>query len=405
MEADIIVIGGGAAGLAAAISARDAAKSTKIIVLEAQNRAGKKLLATGNGRCNLMNEFCEPDAYRGDQSFIAPALDNYKRKYAAFWARLGLPLAKESEGRMYPKLFQASAVLDVLRLALRERNISEICDVRVDRIISERGALSAVSETGVFSGRRIVLATGGLAGKGLGENDSFLRLLKPLGHRFVPTYPALCCLKTPKQALSGLKGVRLKGEIGLWQGERELTREQGEILFQDDAISGIAAMQLSLVAAPLIQNGIKLHARMSPLCENARNTVFSRVKAFPGRAAQELLCGEVNRLIALNILKSCAISPAQSAGSIENAKLEALAEKLDDWRVPVTGVGSFAQAQVMAGGADTRDFEPETLESRRVSGLYACGELLDVTGPCGGYNLEWAWASGMLAGGKAAESL
>ncbi len=405
MDSDILIVGGGAAGLAAALSAAKTNPRLKVSVLEAQPRSGKKLLATGNGRCNLMNERAEKEDYAGDADFIAPALSLYKREYGRFWDELGLLLSTEDEGRVYPGVNQASAVLDALRLNLREKGVSEITDFAAAQIEKRRDGFTVYSEGRALSCRRVILATGGKAGKGLGENDSFTRLLSPFGHRVTRVYPALTCLKTDRQLLSGLKGIRLRGEICLCRNDEVLKREKGEILFQDDALSGIASMQLSLVASPLISRGEKLHALLSPLGERAENIIKGRISAHPTRSAQELLTGAVNRLIALSALKRAGISPVQRAESFTPSQTEALIRELRSWRVPLAGTGGFSQAQVMLGGLDTRDFDGETMRSRRVQGLLAAGEMLDVTGPCGGYNLEWAWASGMLAGKTAAEEL
>ena len=404
MHTDIVIIGGGASGLAAALWAKRTAPSLKVTLAEALDRYGKKLLATGNGRCNIMNDLADAGSYIGKESFIAPALSLYKQEYAALWEETGVPLMREGEGRVYPRVNQASAVLDALRFRLEELDVKGMTGFKAERIERNTKGFRVFSDNALIEAKHVIVATGGKAGRGLGENESFITLLKPLGHSFSRVYPALTCLKTQKGLLNGLKGVRLRGEISLWQGDTCLKAETGEILFQDDGLSGIAAMQLSLTAAPLV--GTKsLHARLSPLGEDARESTLRRVKRYPLRQAQYLFTGEVNRMIVLNALKRAGISPVQRADSLSGKQISALASALSDWRIPITTCGSFSEAQVMLGGANTDEFDADTLESRLVKGLYAAGELLDVTGPCGGYNLEWAWASGMLAGRKAAESL
>ena len=403
MKTDILVLGGGASGLAAAITAKVTAPEADVRVAEALDRCGKKLLATGNGRCNIMNALAAPESYLCDRTFVSPALDLYRQCWPAFWDALGVPLAVEGEGRMYPLVNQASAVLDALRLRLSDLGIEETTGFRAARIEKRGDGFTVSGPAGEISCKKLIVATGGKAGKGLGENDSFVSLLKPFGHSFTRLYPALTCLKTEKRLLNGLKGVRLRGEISLWQGNEQLKSEVGEILFQDDGLSGIAAMQLSLTAAPLIGSK-ELYARLSPL-KNAAEALKKRVKLYPRRQAQQLLAGTVNRMIALNALKRAGIGPTEIAGTLTEKQLEALAEALDQWCLPVVATGSFAEAQVMLGGANTKDFDSYTLESQKARCLYAAGELLDVTGPCGGYNLEWAWASGILAGQSAAKAL
>lgn len=215
---------------------------------------------------------------------------------------------------MYPSVNQASAVLDALRLRLSDLGITELTGCRVTRIEKKGEGFRALTEDGSFLCRRLIVATGGRAGKGLGENESFKELLSPLGHKFSRDCPALTCLKTHKGMLSGLKGVRLRGEAALYRGKTLLKSEAGEVLFQDDGLSGIAVMQLSLAAAPLI--GAKdLFVRLSPLGKAAGETVARRVKMFPERQAQQLLAGTVNRMIALNALKRSMFAPCSISSS------------------------------------------------------------------------------------------
>lgn len=395
---DILIIGGGASGLTAAVCARDAAPERCILVAEKLPRPGKKLLATGNGRCNLMNTGATPESYLADPAFVRPALEQYQKEYLSFWNGLGLELVREEEGRVYPACNQASAVEDVLRLGLSDRGAELRTDCPVTRITPKGTGFSVLCGDETVFARRIILATGGKAGKGLGENDSFRTLAGGLGHRVTEVYPALTCLKVPRDCVAGLKGIRLKGEIRLEDNGKTVWEERGEVLFQEDGISGIAAMQLSLRLKGLSRPCVIL----SPMPDGTEEKLQMRRKAFSGRVCSELLTGAVNRMIALSALKRGGIAPNQPVSALTDAEIGRLARELVCWRIPVTGTGDFALAQVMAGGLDTKEFDAETLESRRVSGLYACGEALDVTGPCGGFNLEWAWASGMLAGRKAA---
>ena len=410
MNTDILIIGGGASGLVAALSAKKQAPAARVTIAEKLPRVGKKLLATGNGRCNIMNALADEMSYAGNSAFIAPALRLYKEEYAAFWKELGLFLMTEDEGRMYPACNQASAVLDVLRMGLQDRGIEEKTDCAVTAIKKSGDGFAAESSTGTIHCKKVILCTGGQAGKGLGENDSFRALLSPLGHKIKKTLPALTWLKAPAASLTGLKGVRMKGTIRLTDGKNELASETGEVLFQESAVSGIAAMQLSLVYARVYANNpaAKLSVVLSPLAmtkDEAKAELLFRRERFGNRSADTLLTGSMNRLIALLALKRSGISPGKPAKELTGGELDRLASELTAWTIPVLGTGDFTSAQLMYGGADTDGFYPETLESKTVNGLYACGELLNVAGPCGGYNLEWAWACGMLAGRSAGKSL
>ena len=410
MNTDILVIGGGASGLVAALCAKKQAPGARVTLVEKLPRVGKKLLATGNGRCNIMNTLADKNSYTGDPAFTAPALSLYKKEYAAFWNELGLTLMQEDEGRMYPACNQASAVLDVLRLALTDRGIEEKTDCAVTAVKKTDGGFTAETSAGPIRAKKVILCTGGRAGKGLGENDSYTTLLTPFGHKTVKPFPALTYLKVPASCVQGLKGVRLKGTIRLTDGRETLARETGEVLFQENAVSGIAAMQLSLVCADIYAKNpaAKLSVILSPLPmteAEAKAELTRRAGRFGNRSADTLLTGAVNRLISLLALKRSGIAPNKPVNAITDKELTALTKELTAWTIPVTGTGDFTSAQVMYGGADTDGFDARTLESKLVSGLYACGELLNVTGPCGGYNREWAWACGMLAGTSAGKSL
>ena len=394
-QTDILIIGGGAAGLSAALAAAKAAPKARVTVAERLPRTGKKLLATGNGRCNIMNTLAAPRMYKGDAEFISPALDAYKKNCEEFWASLGLTLRLEDEGRVYPECSQASAVLDVLRLGLQKYGIDELTDTEIKSI--KPGFVC-----GDIRARKVIVATGSLAGKGLGENSSFETLLKPLGHRITPVYPALTQLLVPEKCIAGLKGLRFKGSAALYEDDRLLRREEGEILFGDGALSGIACMQLTLEAA----GKKRLTAVLGVLGEDAEEMLFARRAALKERPVSEFLTGAVNKRIALLALKRAGFAGMDKrVYELTGGEIKRLASELSHWKLPVLGTGDFKNAQVMLGGADTRDFDRLTLESKLVKGLYACGEALDVTGPCGGYNLEWAWAGGMLAGEKAGQSL
>lgn len=385
----------------AAICAKEAAPKLTVCVSEAQIRTGKKLLATGNGRCNLMNLSASCEDYSADPAFVAPALDLYRQDYPALWGRLGLNLRNEG-GLVYPASNQASTVLDVLRLRLSDLGIEE-------RISSPVTSIKRRGEgfvCGDICARRVILATGSRAGKGLGENESYKTLLSPFSHRFTPVYPALTFFTVPPAEIAGLKGMRLKTTVTLMSGAEAVSRETGEILFSDESVSGIAAMQLSLAAGPLLAAKKQLFLRVEPFGGSLYSELERRRKLVPQRTLDEFLTGLTVKRIALTAYKRAGISPlSRTAGTLTDSELKRLDAALTLWDIPVTGTGSFREAQVMLGGVSTTEFNPETMESKLVPGLYCCGEMLDVTGKCGGYNLEWAWASGSLAGRKAALSL
>ncbi len=404
MDYDIAIIGGGASGLACATSAL--ARGASVAILERQPRVGKKLSATGNGRCNLYNVNARPEAYYGSAGFAAPAFAFFTNERArAFFESVGICAYFDSEGRAYPKSEQAASVVDCLRFYCSENGVAILCDFDVKEISRVSGGFAMVSDGGArVSSRRVVVAVGGLAAPDAGGCDSFKKLLSPFGHAFTRCLPALTQIKTNPDSVRGLKGVRHKGAIALMSGRDEIARERGEILFTDNGVSGIAAMQLSLPAQTAANAALKIPL-VAETPEEALKFIQNRMRALPDRQMDEFLTGVIHKRLALLALKRAGIPFTQRARELDAASAVRLARETAEWTLDVRGAGGYAQAQVMAGGADTRMFDANTLMSRKVEGLYCCGELLDVTGPCGGYNLAWAWASGLLAGRSAAESL
>ena len=394
MDYDIAIIGGGASGLAAAVSAhRSGAKN--IAVFERLDRVGKKLLATGNGRCNIMHAAAQPTDYYGDAEFIRPALEMFEPMHEAFFRSLGIELRKEDSGCIYPKSNQAAAVLDCLRLTLEESGIPELTGKNVTALSPINGGF-AVTADRKYTARRVIFAVGGLAAPTLGGSNSFISLLKPLGHMATDCRPGLTGFKL-KQKTAFLKGQRVKCRALLLPGGAS---ETGEVIFGDDGISGITIMQLSLK----YKKGDRL---LLVLREgDCRTLLKERIELFPKRTLENLLTGLLPKRVAIQLIKSTGIDAlGKAASELTSNEIIAISNALGGWSFDIIGTGDYAAAQVMQGGLLTRQFNRASLESRLVKGLYACGEALDVTGPCGGYNLEWAWASGVLAGRRAAESL
>ncbi|MBR3929899.1 MAG: aminoacetone oxidase family FAD-binding enzyme [Clostridia bacterium] len=404
---DIAIIGGGASGLAAAVSAKDA-QNARVEILEKYPRTGKKLLATGNGRCNLWNANASEDKFFGAGAFAKHALEAFDKD--DFFASVGLEIRVQDNGLAYPMSNQASAVLDCLRFTCAEKGVSETTDFHVVKIEGKKGKFRITSENGdIVFAKRVVLATGSMAQPKLGGNNAFQTLLKPFGHSFTRCLPALSYLKTNPSDVSGLKGMKYQGEIALLLEGRQIACETGEILFSENGVSGIAAMQLSLYAAEPLSRGKKLCVRMSPLPmkkTDAEAFIGKRKSLFPERTLEELLTGAVVKRIAQAAFKRAGVSPlTRKAETLTRSEIRKIAGELTEWLCPVVAVGGFDVCQVMLGGAEASEFDEKTMESKLVPGLYAAGELMDVTGPCGGYNLTWAWASGALAGRSASDSL
>ena len=377
MRYDAIIIGGGAAGLAAGVSLARAGWRTA--VLEAQPRVGRKLLSTGNGRCNFTNINAAAEDYFGDAALAAAALAAFRRR--RYW--------RSSPLSAYPRVDAEGTRLPGQQHGfLRARRFAPfLCRGRgrgSDRLSRARPLpeLTATAEDGrTASGRCALLAAGGLAAPSLGAADA--PFVKALGHRFTRRFPALTPLET--EPVPALKGLRAQCVLTM-----EGRRERGEILFTEYGVSGIAAMQLSRFARP----GAALEVDF--LC-GERPAIAERARLLPARRMEDFLNGVVPRRVGQVLVKSAGIPLAKTAAELTEAEIQALETALTGWTLPVRGARDLRQAQVTAGGLEGRDFDPQTLGSRRVPGLYAAGEALDVDGPCGGYNLQWAWASALLA--------
>ena len=371
----VIVVGGGAGGLAAAVAAARA--GADVAVLERANRVGKKLLLTGNGRCNLSNRHITPGAYN-HPDFVRPVLSRTDcAALRAFFEELGLWTVHDGEGRVYPRSDTATSVLDVLRLESARLGVREICSAEVTALERTEGGYGVLLRSGVrFPADAVIFAAGGGTA-----------LLAPLGYKMVPFSPVLCPLRTDTGPIRGLSGLRVKCRGRLLEGEQTVDTETGELLFRDYGVSGIMAMDLSRYA----RRGQVLSLDLAPEYKEDELLRRLREREAPARPAEEFLTGIFHRRVGGAVL--------QYAGS---AAPEALAQAIRDFRLAVFGPGDASMAQVTRGGADVRQFDPGTLESLLHPGLYMVGEALDIDGRCGGFNLHWAFASGLTAGGHAA---
>ena len=392
---DIIIIGGGASGLLAAATL--AGKGRKVALLEAQSRVGRKLLSTGNGRCNLTNRNAKPSDYHGNRQAAQYALKCWppKRIEGVFDA-LGVPCIADDAGRVYPMSRQAASVLDALRLACDERGVDTLTEFEVTRLTRQGNGYTATSKDGrVAAGRCCLLCTGGLAAPKLGASGKGHELLRALGHTITPRFPAIAALTTPPNAVRGLKGIRAEGALTLLVDGEAVRGEAGEILFAENGVSGIAAMQLARGVNEALRANRSCAVRLN-LCPEPVD-LAARAKNLPMRGMEDFLSGIVPKRLGQTLVKASGIELTRAAGSLTAAELRRLNDILTGWTLPVTGTLGFDQAQVTAGGASLKDFDTRTLRSLRAPGLFAAGEVLDVDGDCGGFNLQWAWSSALLA--------
>lgn len=394
---NVCVIGGGAAGMLAALTAAE--NGHRVLLLERQSRVGRKLLATGNGRCNLSNYHVSPAHYHGGAGFCDFALSQFDvGETLQYFASLGLLTVSEASGRIYPMSNMAGSVLDVLRYALERPEIDLQTGQTVTAVRKMPEGFSVKTETDTFSARCLILAAGGAAGSKVGGGMDGYRLAKSLGHHRTALFPSLVQLKTDPTYPRALKGVKAQCGISICRGSQVLARNSGEVLFTEYGVSGPAIFDLSRSVSA---GGSDLTCLLNffPDWEKAEvlHWLSQRQAAMAAHEASTLLTRSCHTRLGQMICKSAGFTNQRAAG-LTRDDLRRIARQATHFALPITGTCGFDQAQVTAGGLDTSEFDPRTLQSRLVPGLYACGELLDIDGDCGGYNLQWAWSSGRLAG-------
>lgn len=394
----IAIIGGGAAGLMAAVTAADA--GARVLLFERQARVGRKLLATGNGRCNFTNLNAGPAHYHGaDPDFVRPALNALPAAdTVALFQTLGLLAAPaDPAGRMYPLSDSANSVLDVLRFALDRDNVDLHAGAPVTAVRRHNPGFLVETAEGRFSADKVIVACGGCAGAKLGGVTDGYALLQSLGHSRTPLHPALTQLICDSPYPRALKGVRAPARITLTRNGAVIGENRGEVQFTEQGISGIAVFELSR----LVSTGGNCTAALDFLpdfsAEELTTLFRQQAQARRTHPGEDLLTGALHNKLARTVCRAAGIADTP-CGALSDAQLRRVTALCKGFALPVTGTGGFDSAQVTAGGVCTAEFDPETLESRLVPGLYACGEVLDIDGDCGGYNLQWAWSSGHLAG-------
>lgn len=404
----IIVIGGGASGMLAAIAA--ARGGARVTVLERMQRVGKKLLATGNGRCNLTNTHPTPDRYHGaSPRFALEIIARFgPAETMQFFEDLGLALRVEPDGKVYPATDQASAVLDLLRDELERLGVETLCEAAVQRVFKAGRQLSCVTADGrAFTAGRVIVAAGGKSTPNLGSNGAGFKIAEALGHAVAAPAPALVMLKIDAPFLKSIHGVRVQAAAAAEVAGEPRRREAGEILFTDYGLSGIPIMDLSRIVARALEEGRRAAVALDlfPEHEEAEmaRRLAARFAAHPARTVEFALVGLLHKRLAPVLLRAAGIDDLSApCGQLPPDRIGALARALKQWRLACSGTQSWMFSQVTAGGVDVRQVDRRTLESKLVPGVFFCGEVLDVDGDCGGFNLQWAWSSGWIAGSHAA---
>ena len=406
MSNKIAVIGAGASGMMAAIQA--ARMGAQVSIYEKNDRVGRKILSTGNGKCNFTNEKMGAEFYSGSGVMLVDSIFQTfgVRETKAFFSELGMRV-KERNGYLYPASGQASTVLDVLRYELERLSVNIHTDRQAADLNAGLGGITIETKNGMKEKYdAVVLACGGKAAPKTGSDGQGFTLAKKLGHHIVPVVPALMALRCSEDFYKRVAGVRCDANLTLYIDGKSVRSEMGELQWTDYGISGIPVFQISRDAAYGLSERRTVSVKVDLLPDFTEDNSYSlfwkqRWERQGGQAMEQFVTGLVNKKIGLLLLKLAGIKENERAAEVPHICREKLEKLFRSFTVSVCGTNSFDQAQVCAGGVDCHEVT-DILESRIAPGVFFAGEILDIDGICGGYNLQWAWSSGSVAGQAAA---
>ena len=403
MTTEIAVIGGGASGLIAAITARKAGK--KVTILERKERILKKVLVTGNGRCNLTNARASISNYFGKNILlIENILNNFTpQNVMDFFYELGVICNEEERGKVYPLSGQASSVVDALRFEAEKLGIKIETEFYVRKIEKDGFKFKISSEDKrKIEANRVILSTGGQSYPELGSNGSGFQLAKDFGHSITKLSPAIVQLKTEKYQVKGLQGIKADTSVTAYGDNKKICTYNGELLFTDYGISGNVVFNISFVM-PLYKNVEFEIDFMKKFDYNELYELLRKRKKIMAHLTMEnYFNGMINKKLGQFLSKTSGIEKlSKPVKDLNDNEIRKLCTSLKKYRINILETTGFKNAQVTAGGISLDEVNTDTLESKIIKGLYFSGEVLDVYGECGGFNLQWAWASGYIAGKNA----
>ena len=392
------IIGGGASGMAAALAAAEC-EQAQVLLFERQARVGRKLQATGNGRCNLTNLHTDAGRYHGEKvEFVKRALERFPVQDTIAWfENLGLYTVAEECGRVYPYSDQANSVVDVLRFGLQRENIQLLLGFEVSRIQKNDDGFTVEGNDESYFCDKLIIACGGLAGSKLGGSMSGYQLLRSMGHHVTKLRPALVQIRSSWRGCVALKGVRANCHAAIYEGQNLHAQSTGELQFTEFGLSGPVIFEVS---RDVCQSKDNWSCRLDFLPDLSKEQLVSVLKMRRNGQlpTEELFTGILHNRLGRVLTQAAGIRNGIKIAELRNDQLELAADSAKGLEVALTEALGMDHAQVTAGGVCTEEFDSATMESRLIPGLYACGEVLDIDGDCGGYNLQWAWSSGRLAG-------
>lgn len=400
MISDVIIIGGGAAGLCAAVYLKQNNSNLSVRIIEALPRVGKKLALTGNGRCNISNLDINLTRYHGENvEFCQYALKNYGLNFTeSFFEKIGIPFVFENQ-KAFPASLQGGSVVDCLRFAADELGVITHLDTNVTNIQISKGNYKVICDNLSFMAKNIIISAGLFSGgERLGCDGSILSIMKKAGYKTIKTAPAIVQLKTETAIVKQLKGIKVDANVSLKKGKNTIRTEFGETLFCDYGLSGPPVMQISREAS---RNEGDYSVSLDIIPDHSFNELFNmlenRKNNLKNRRLDEFFTGMLNKRLGQVVLKLSGCSLSDGVESLDIMKLKKITSVIKDMSFKVTGTTGFSNSQVTSGGLNTSQFDDKTMMSKSDNGLYAIGEILDIDGDCGGFNLQWAWSSAFCA--------
>lgn len=401
-EFDVIVIGSGASGMIAAIEAKK--RGNDVCILERLSKVGKKILATGNGKCNLSNLSLKENDYRSEvPTFPYDVLKSHKVKDTLqYFEQLGI-LWFDKDGYVYPRSEQATSIVNALELKLQALSVPIFCEQEVENISYKKGKFHIVCTTKEkFIASECILATGGKAQEKLGSNGSGYELAKSFGHSIVPVIPALTALHTTFSGIKSWGGIRATCGVTIYSDGKKIAMEKGEVQFTNYGISGIPVFQISRYATHSLYRKKRVEVELDFYQEGTKRELEQLICSLCNQCSykniRELLEGIFSKKLVPIFLQQSKIKDTLRCKEIKKHHIQAIVEIVKQLRIVICNSNDFSQAQICAGGVSVAEINYKTMESKLQKGLYLVGELVDVDGTCGGYNLQWAWTSGYVAG-------
>ncbi|MEG1292455.1 MAG: NAD(P)/FAD-dependent oxidoreductase [Lachnospiraceae bacterium] len=405
---DVIIVGAGAAGLIAAISASQ--KGASVLLLEHMESAGKKILVTGNGKCNFTNMKQGISYYRGsDPAFVLPVMEQFGIKETlTFFETLGIYPQNKRDGYFYPASGQSSSMVQVLLLACKKQKVTIQYNIGIRSIQKQNELFVFNTKQEQFQGSTCIIATGGKSGKKTGSDGSGIPYIRSLGHHMTDMVPALVQLQGKQSFLKEIAGIRAENKVELYIDGKKIAEDTGELQLTEFGVSGIPIFQISRFASYGLSQGKKVFVQLNFLpsftLEEVQSLLEKRFLTYgEGKTSHESLIGLFPEKLIGVLLKEAGIVPTSKATHCKRQSLIKLSECIQHLHVDIVGTKGFESAQVTAGGVNTKEILANSMESVLLSGLYFAGEVVDIDGMCGGYNLQWAWSSGWVAGSHAAQ--